>query len=634
MTSAGRSNGDYVVDVGIPTLGRFSVSRRGGRIGPLADLLGLAAARAREWSGQRSDSRRAGAVSRGSPCPSRRHRRDRGSRRELDEPDSRRIRPVRRHPARRRSVAPLIPGATRRVSRAASELRLRLLGVQRGRRQRSRLRSIEGLRFRRGCSRPRPFCPACTRGSFIGPPTLLVRRSAYEAVGAQFAELIVLDWEMWLRLSAQFDVGFLEVWDADYRFHGGQTSANRAALAEHFLRVLDVSDDVAGACVAPPQGAHEAARGVCARRRRARRPEPRPSLSQHGAAHRHDAAPPAEDRGQGPGCAGGAGNGGARPTPPDEGADPALVVRRRRGVPAARAGPADRGAERDRPARGQRLMDLRRLVSVLRSFGQALVVAAVLGVAARLPVEPRPAQGVRERDPPARGSAPPEQQPEHQLGGRLEPPVDGVRDARHDAARARGRDREAGPGHDPGGAREADPRNGLDREPVRDDRGRGGHRRRRGGDRQCRRQAADRSLAHAVRWSPDRLVPAVAAHSDAGRHRVRGAGDRRTSRRSTSRRPPTRPASPCSRTASPTSVERTRPSWSICSTPRPTRCRSWSLRSRRPAASSPKPLVNAALAGMLAVLVVGALALAWDQLDDTVKSARTSRRCSATRRSR
>ena len=36
-------------------------------------------------------------------------------------------------------------------------------------------------------------------------------------------------------------------------------------------------------------------------------------------------------------------------------------------------------------------------------------------------------------------------------------------------------------------------------------------------------------------------------------------------------------------------------------------------------AASPRPLVNAALAGMLAVLVVGAIALAWDQLDDTVK---------------
>jgi glycosyltransferase involved in cell wall biosynthesis len=86
------------------------------------------------------------------------------------------------------------------------------------------------------------FLPRLYTGSFIAPPTLLVRRSAYEAVGAQFAELIILDWEMWLRLAARFDVGFLELWDNDYRYHGGQTSANRAALGEHFLRVLDLAD--------------------------------------------------------------------------------------------------------------------------------------------------------------------------------------------------------------------------------------------------------------------------------------------------------------------------------------------------------------------------------------------------------
>jgi len=40
------------------------------------------------------------------------------------------------------------------------------------------------------------------------------------------------------------------------------------------------------------------------------------------------------------------------------------------------------------------------------------------------------------------------------------------------------------------------------------------------------------------------------------------------------------------------------------------------------AVSSPKPLVNAALAGMLALLLVGALLVAWDQLDDTIKSVK------------
>ena len=38
--------------------------------------------------------------------------------------------------------------------------------------------------------------------------------------------------------------------------------------------------------------------------------------------------------------------------------------------------------------------------------------------------------------------------------------------------------------------------------------------------------------------------------------------------------------------------------------------------------ASPRPLLNAGLAGLLALLVVGALVVAWDHLDDTVKSAK------------
>jgi glycosyltransferase involved in cell wall biosynthesis len=54
-------------------------------------------------------------------------------------------------------------------------------------------------------------------------PSLLVRRSAYEAVGPYFdARFAGDDWEMWLRLALRFPVGYLSVFDSDYRIHPKQ----------------------------------------------------------------------------------------------------------------------------------------------------------------------------------------------------------------------------------------------------------------------------------------------------------------------------------------------------------------------------------------------------------------------------
>jgi glycosyltransferase involved in cell wall biosynthesis len=55
----------------------------------------------------------------------------------------------------------------------------------------------------------------------IPAPTVLMRRSAYEAVGAAFDERFssFFDWEMWLRLGIRFPVGYLAVHDAHFRIH-------------------------------------------------------------------------------------------------------------------------------------------------------------------------------------------------------------------------------------------------------------------------------------------------------------------------------------------------------------------------------------------------------------------------------
>lgn len=86
--------------------------------------------------------------------------------------------------------------------------------------------------------------PTLYRRNFVGVPTVLMRRSAYDTVGAAFKEHINLDHEMWLRLSAYFDVGCLDGWDADYRHHPAQTSSARATLAQKYLESLDLVSDL------------------------------------------------------------------------------------------------------------------------------------------------------------------------------------------------------------------------------------------------------------------------------------------------------------------------------------------------------------------------------------------------------
>jgi glycosyltransferase involved in cell wall biosynthesis len=88
------------------------------------------------------------------------------------------------------------------------------------------------------------FLRSLYRRSVIAMPTVLSRRAAYEAVGPAFRESLQFDdYEMWLRIAARFDVGFLDVRDASFRIHTAQRSyAGLSRMGEHRLELLDEVD--------------------------------------------------------------------------------------------------------------------------------------------------------------------------------------------------------------------------------------------------------------------------------------------------------------------------------------------------------------------------------------------------------
>lgn len=92
------------------------------------------------------------------------------------------------------------------------------------------------LLFAEGVQPIEEFLPSILHRNPVCPVTLLVRRSAYEAVGAAFDERFpnLYDYEMLLRLALEFPAGYLAARDAAYRLHGGQVRLRRDA-AEEFL---------------------------------------------------------------------------------------------------------------------------------------------------------------------------------------------------------------------------------------------------------------------------------------------------------------------------------------------------------------------------------------------------------------
>ena len=93
--------------------------------------------------------------------------------------------------------------------------------------------------FPSGSSHSAVALPILYETCLVCPPTPLVRREAYDAVGAEFKEVFLTDHEMWIRLAAQFDVGYLQVCDSEYRFHPTQTTAKkRLEIGRGHLEVI------------------------------------------------------------------------------------------------------------------------------------------------------------------------------------------------------------------------------------------------------------------------------------------------------------------------------------------------------------------------------------------------------------
>jgi glycosyltransferase involved in cell wall biosynthesis len=92
------------------------------------------------------------------------------------------------------------------------------------------------------------FIRSLLRTNVVGcPPSVLVRRRAYEAVDPVFEKRFPFaDYEMWFRIALRFPVGYLAVRDADYRSHPGATRlVEDWPTNEVFLRLLSHLLDLA-----------------------------------------------------------------------------------------------------------------------------------------------------------------------------------------------------------------------------------------------------------------------------------------------------------------------------------------------------------------------------------------------------
>jgi glycosyltransferase involved in cell wall biosynthesis len=90
-----------------------------------------------------------------------------------------------------------------------------------------RLTAARAHRLREGVHHPREIVPLLYDENHIPTCAILVRRSAYEAVGCQFLDAyrMGMDWEMWLRMAVRFPVGYLAERDNAGRVHAESVSA-------------------------------------------------------------------------------------------------------------------------------------------------------------------------------------------------------------------------------------------------------------------------------------------------------------------------------------------------------------------------------------------------------------------------
>ena len=87
---------------------------------------------------------------------------------------------------------------------------------------------------------PEELVPRLIRRNVIGhPPSILVRRSAYEALGTGFRNVLYEDYDMWYRLALRFPVGYLDTDDADYRLHAVSVTQEEQDIRQRHLLLVD-----------------------------------------------------------------------------------------------------------------------------------------------------------------------------------------------------------------------------------------------------------------------------------------------------------------------------------------------------------------------------------------------------------
>jgi len=110
---------------------------------------------------------------------------------------------------------------------------------------------LSPLRFAPGVVSRAALARVLVQRNPVVTSTAVVRRSAYEAVGAAFeGRWLFCDWEMWVRLAVQFPAFYLARRDTDFRRHlQSLTFATREepdsllALADHVERLLAANLD-------------------------------------------------------------------------------------------------------------------------------------------------------------------------------------------------------------------------------------------------------------------------------------------------------------------------------------------------------------------------------------------------------
>jgi len=97
-----------------------------------------------------------------------------------------------------------------------------------------------------GVHQPESIFPLLYEHNVMGQPSILVRRTAYDAVGPYFDSNFFpyWDYEMCLRLAARFPCGYLAVRDCSYRMHDVRMTFTVRQFGKAYLETIDRADEL------------------------------------------------------------------------------------------------------------------------------------------------------------------------------------------------------------------------------------------------------------------------------------------------------------------------------------------------------------------------------------------------------